>query len=80
MNDNNQTFWYCSLCGFNIEEDESKKCRCGICKYPLPTVSWLFEGENGFFWCFTCNEKPEKIIFDQATDEDWQREQQKLNS
>lgn len=80
MDGQERTWWFCSECDLLIQEDESRECRCRICKYPLPTVSWLFEADNGFYWCFNCNRTTEKITFDPPTDEDWERVEQTLNA
>lgn len=54
-----QTFWRCSECEFEIEEDESRECYCLACNTPWPNVSWLFNDSEGYYWCFTCNDRTE---------------------
>ena len=61
MDDEDRTWWGCSECGFGIEEDESKECGCGKCNSPLPSVSWLMKNGEEFYWCFSCNQKTDKI-------------------
>ncbi len=48
MDDEDRTWWFCSECDFEIEEDESKECCCGKCNSPLPFVSWLMKDGKGF--------------------------------
>lgn len=75
-----RTFWFCSECNFEIEEDESKECFCAKCNYPLPSVSWLIKDENGFYWCFSCNEKTDQIKEDKTDYVALLREIEKMNS
>jgi hypothetical protein len=56
-----RTWWYCSECKEEIEEDESKECGCGLCGFP--SVSWLIEEGEGYYWCFNCNRKTDKTIY-----------------
>ena len=62
VDDEERTWWFCSECDFKIEEDESKECCCGKCNSPLPFVSWLIKDGEGFYWCFSCNEKTDWIL------------------
>lgn len=71
MNDAEQTWWHCSECNFEIEEDESKECCCGKCNNPLPTVSWLMKDGEEFYWCFSCNSKTDQIKEDTNDYESW---------
>ena len=80
MDSRDKTWWFCSECDFKIEEDESKECRCGKCKSPLPSVSWLIDKHQGFYWCFSCNEKTDQITNERPTDEDWLNELNKMSS
>ena len=50
-----QTFWRCTECEFEIEEDESKEGFCGVCKYEIPSVSWFISKDGGYYWCFHCS-------------------------
>lgn len=61
MDDEDRTWWYCSLCEFQIEEDESKECCCGNCDSPLSSVSWLVDKNEGFYWCFSCNKRTDNL-------------------
>jgi hypothetical protein len=56
--------WYCSECEFEIEEDESKESFCGNCQSLMPSASWLMKDGEGFYWCFSCNEKIDRILED----------------
>ncbi|HUF02767.1 MAG TPA: hypothetical protein VMM38_01185 [Aridibacter sp.] len=58
-----RTWWHCSECGFEIEEDVSKECWCGLCKSGIPSVSWLIEDGEGYFWCFNCGRKTDNTIY-----------------
>ena len=79
--DNNErTWWFCSECDFEIEEDESKVCCCLKCNNPLPSVSWLMKDSQGFYWCFTCNEKTDQIREDTIDYEVLLKELSKMNS
>lgn len=80
MDDEDRTWWFCSDCNFEIEEDESKECRCGKCNSPLPMVSWLLKDGEGFYWCFSCNAKTDQITNEVPTEDDWSRELAKINS
>jgi hypothetical protein len=59
MGDDDRTWWRCSLCEFHIEEDESKEKQCEKCKLPFPSVSWLMDKEQSYFWCLFCGNKTE---------------------
>ena len=61
VDDEDRTWWRCSECDFEIEEDESKESCCGKCNNPLPSVSYLMKDGETFYWCFTCNEKTDTI-------------------
>ncbi len=58
-----RTWWFCSECEAEIEEDESKECGCGLCGYP--SVSWLTEEGDSYYWCFNCNQKTDKTIYNE---------------
>ena len=77
--DENRTWWFCSECDFEIEEDESKECCCGKCNSPLPMVSWLMKDEEGFYWCFSCNQKTEQVKEDTNDYEALVKELSKMN-
>ena len=55
-----QTFWRCSECEFEIEEDEGREYYCLVCDSPMPSVLWLFDDVEGYYWCFTCNNRTER--------------------
>lgn len=55
--DEERTFWHCSECDFEIEEDEKRECICLNCGDSLPSASWLFSDTEEYYWCFTCNER-----------------------
>jgi hypothetical protein len=57
MDGEDRTWWHCSECEFKIEEDESKQSCCGKCNSTVPIASWLVKDNEGFYWCFSCNEK-----------------------
>ncbi|MDQ4121396.1 MAG: hypothetical protein M3209_08115 [Acidobacteriota bacterium] len=80
MGEDERTWWFCSECGFEIEEDENKECFCGKCNSPLPSVSWLLKEEAGFYWCFSCNERTEQIKKDTTDYKAWFRELGNTNS
>lgn len=80
MNDEERTWWFCSECDFEIEEDESKECFCGKCNSPLLSVSWLIKDGEGFYWCFSCNEKTDQIKKDTTDYEALLKELRNMNS
>jgi hypothetical protein len=49
VNDDNRTYWYCSLCGFFAEEDESKETVCSICG--KKSSVWLMHDSLAYYWC-----------------------------
>jgi DNA-directed RNA polymerase subunit RPC12/RpoP len=57
MDVGDRTWWQCSSCGFNIEEDESKETFCQKCNFPVPTVSYLMENDKSFYWCGFCGNR-----------------------
>ncbi len=59
--DDNRTWWFCSECGFEIEEDESKECCCLKCNFPFRSVSWFIKDGAGFYWCFSCIQKTDEV-------------------
>lgn len=56
---NEQTFWRCSECKFEIEEDEAREGYCLVCNTPWPSVSWLFNDLEGYYWCIACDSRTE---------------------
>jgi hypothetical protein len=74
MDDEDRTWWSCSECDFEIEEDESKECCCGKCNSPLPSVSRLMKAGEGFYRCFSCSEKTDRIKEDIIDYEAWLKE------
>ncbi len=49
------TLWYCSLCSFKAQEDESKECQCDSCGDK--SLMYLKAGESNFWFCTTCQNK-----------------------
>ncbi len=80
MDGEDRTWWFCSECDFEIEEDESKECCCRKCNSPLPSVSWLMKDGKGFYWCFSCSEKIDQIKKDTIDYEAWVKELGNINS
>jgi uncharacterized protein YbaR (Trm112 family) len=52
-----RTFWYCNLCEFGIEEDESKETFCRKCSLSFPTVNYLFDKNESYYFCSFCGDK-----------------------
>ncbi len=61
QDEKDRTWWTCSECEFEIEEDESKECGCKKCSSAL-SVSWLMDKDGGFYWCFSCDSKTDQIM------------------
>lgn len=60
IDDDDRTWWRCSLCEFHIEEDESKETECKRCKLPIPTVSFLMTEKDKYFFCMFCANRVDK--------------------
>jgi hypothetical protein len=80
MDDDDRTWWSCSECDFEMEEDESKECRCRKCNSLHPFVSWMMKDGEGFYWCFACNTKTDQVTNESPTLEECLRELEKLKS
>ena len=59
MDSDERTWWSCSFCEFNVEEDESKEKECIKCMSPFPnrSVVWLKDIDCSYFWCCVCGLK-----------------------
>ena len=57
VNDDNETWWYCSLCGFAVQEDESKEAECDVCTNYFNGMLYLLGSEGNFYWCPTCGKR-----------------------
>src|SRR5690606_25349309 len=60
-NGEEQTFWRCTECEFEIEEDETREGFCNNCMFGIPSVSWFITADGGYFWCFNCSSKPTEV-------------------
>lgn len=80
VDDEDRMWWFCSLCEFEIEEDESKECFCGKCDFPLPSVSWLMKDGVSFYWCFSCNQKTDEVKEDKTDYAALLKELENMNS
>ena len=52
VDDDNRTHWYCALCGFIADEDESKEAVCAVCG--KKSAVWLMHDARAYHWCGLC--------------------------
>jgi hypothetical protein len=52
IDDDNRTNWYCALCGFSAQEDESGEKPCAACG--TGTAILLTDDTQTYYWCIHC--------------------------
>ena len=49
------TNWVCSECQYETFEDEEKETYCLKCKTEHPSLSYLFNNKEKYWWCSSCS-------------------------
>ncbi len=47
------TIWECTICNYQVFEDESLLTVCDSCK--TKTKSYIIDNDKKFWWCSNCN-------------------------